>query len=281
VAEPRGARGPALLALTIAAGCVEPLLARASGARHVDPSTLLVLRYLVAAIVIGIVGQRRWVGRADALRLTGAGVLLFITSGLALVAFMRLPVAIAVTLVSATPLWVAIASARREGLGARFFAALALGIVGIVLTAGPIDLATDAIGIACALGATVSSATYRLVIERVGREYPSSLVSSYVFATGAVLAIVIAPFVPLPDGFAAGTGAVVGVAAAVSNVSFVAAVAALGAARTSLALLLQRPVIIALAAVLLAEPIGWIEGIGVVMVIAAVWLARPAPKAKT
>ncbi len=129
-------------------------------------------------------------------------------------------------------------------------------------------------------GATVSSAIYRLVIERVGKEYPSSLVSSYVFATGAALALALAPFVALPDGFAAGTGAVVGVAAAVSNVSFVAAVTALGAARTSLALLLQRPVIIALAALLRAGPIGIVEGVGVVMVIAAVWLARPAPKAK-
>jgi drug/metabolite transporter (DMT)-like permease len=277
VAERRGA---ALVALTIAAGCVEPLLARASGARHVDPSTLLVLRYLVATIVIFAIGERRWVGRAGALRLASAGVLLFVTSGLALVAFVRLPVAIAVTLVSATPLWVAIASARREGLGARFFGALALGIVGIVLTAGPLDLSTDAIGIACALGATGSSAIYRLVIERVGKEYPSPVVSSYVFATGAVLAIAFAPFAPWPDAIAAGTGAIVGVAAAVSNVSFVAAVTALGAARTSLALLLQRPVIIGLAALLLAEPIGLVEGIGVVMVITAVWLARPAPKAK-
>jgi len=273
-------RGPSLVALTIAAGCVEPLLARASGARHIEPQTLLVLRYLVAALVVALISKWRWVGRAGALRLASAGVLLFCTSGLALVAFVRLPVAIAVTLVSATPLWVAIATARREGLGARFFGALALGIVGIVLTAGPLDFDADAVGIACALGATLSSAIYRLVIERVGKDYPASLVSSYVFATGAVLAIAIAPFVARPDGYAAGTGVVVGLAAAASNVSFVAAVAVWGAARTSLALLLQRPVIIALAALLLAEPITLLEGVGVVLVIVAVTLARPAPKAK-
>lgn len=275
-------RGAALVAVTIGAGSLEPLVVRAS-ALAISPAALLVARNVVAAIVVIAVarGLRRVSSKATA-QLVAVGLLLFLTSALGLVAFARLPVAVAVTVVSITPIWVGLAVARRARLGPRFFAGSLLGVVGVALTAGaPLPGAEmDAVGLGCALGATLSSAAYRLQVEALGSTHPPERISSYAYAVGAVLALASAPLVTI-DAATAARGAVVGIGAAVSNLAFVAAVAALGAARTSVLLLLQRPVVILLAVLFLGERVGALELAGVVLVLVAVVLARRPPAERT
>lgn len=276
--EAPGSRGTALVVVTIVAASIEPIVARL-GVRHdASPLGLLVVRNVVAAAtILPFLRGLRWAGAAETFRLSLVGALLFATSLLSILALIRLPVAVTVTLVSMTPLWVALASARRSGLGARFFLALGLAITGIVLTVGPIDLTNDGLGVACALGTTVTSTLYRLLVERLGKRHAPSVISSHAYLVAALLSLGLVPFAGDTSSSMWLAGGWIGISAAVSNVAFVAAVTALGAARVSLALLLQRPLVIACAAVVLGEALTAMELVGVTLVIVGVGLAmRPA-----
>jgi drug/metabolite transporter (DMT)-like permease len=103
--------------------------------------------------------------------------------------------------------------------------------------------------------------------------------SSWIYLVHGVLALVLlAPFVGMPSSAAWSAGCWTGVAAAVSNVAFVAALAGLGAARASVVMLLQRPIIVIAAALVLAEPLGIEECVGITLVVAGVALSKPAQK---
>ena len=279
--------------LALAAACVEPIAVKLGYHASATPYQTLLVRNAVAAIFIWPLtriptGQQTSgakqtpVSLAEAARLGGLGALLFCTSLLTLVALARLTVALVISIVSLTPVAVALAS-RRQTLGPRFFMGVLSGVVGAILAAVATHMdgahhVLDGTGVACALGAVASSTIYRLTLEKVTVRHAPSVVSTWVFAMSGLLTLVlVAPFAGLPPTAAWWAGGWTGVAAAIANVGFVAVVQALGAARASLLMLLQRPLVIAIAAVWLGERPGPIELVGVALVLVGVWIGRPAP----
>lgn len=274
-------------ALALFSGSVEPVAAKVGFRADASPWQVQLARSVVAALVILPITRRfAWMPRATVPRLVLASALLFTTTTSMLVALSRLHVAEVIAILSITPATVAVATRwRRPGsLGGRFALGVALSIGGVVVTTGAFRGSLgDGIGLGCALGAVLSSTIYRLTIEKLTSEVEPALVSSWVYLIhGLVALVVLAPFVGMPPPAAWTTGCWTGVAAAISNVAFVAALAGLGAPRASVVMLLQRPIIVIAAAIVLAEPLGPEEYVGIGLVVAGVALStvkKPAPAA--
>ena len=73
----------------------------------------------------------------------------------------------------------------------------------------------------------------------------------------------------------------IGVAAAVANVAFLVALHRIGATRISIFTLLQRPAVMAVAALVLAEPLHVSQVVGITLVLAGVHAAQRASREKS
>jgi drug/metabolite transporter (DMT)-like permease len=270
-------------ALALFSGSVEPIAAKVGFRADASPWQVQLARSIVAAIVIVPITRRLdWLPRAIVPRVVLAGTLLFTTTSSMLFALSRLHVAEVIAILSITPATVAIATRWRSpgSLGARFALGLACSIGGVVVTTGAFRGAPgDALGLAAVTLAVGSSTIYRLTLERLATSVDHPLISSWVYLVhGALALVLLAPAVGVPPPAAWTAGCWTGIAAAISNVAFVAALAGLGAARASVVMLLQRPIIVVTAALVLAEPLGVEEYVGITLVVAGVALSSvPKP----
>lgn len=268
-------------ALALFTGSIEPVAAKIGFRAAASVWELQLARSTVAALVILPLTRRiAWLPRPAMLRVGLAGALLFTTSTSMLFALSRLHVAAVIAILSITPACVAIASRirGRVSLGRRFALGLVLSIAGVAVTTGAFHASgDDALGFACALGAVASSTVYRLTIEELTSAADPSVVSTWIYVVHGVIGLaLLGPMVGMPSSAAWVAGSWTGVAAAVSNVAFVAALAGLGATRASIVMLLQRPIIVVAAALILGEPLGIDEALGITLVVAGVALAKPA-----
>jgi drug/metabolite transporter (DMT)-like permease len=264
--------------LALFSGSVEPIAAKVGFHAAASPWEVQLARSIVAAAVIVPITRR--IGALPSVarpRIALASALLFTTTTSMLFALSRLHVAEVIAILSLTPATVALATRwqGRATLSARFAVGLALSIAGVFVTTGAFrGDASDGLGLGCALGAVASSTLYRLNLEKLTSGHDAALVSTWIYLVhGAIAIVVLAPFVGMPPSAAWTAGAWTGIAAAISNVAFVAALAGLGAARASVVMLLQRPIIVIAAALVLAEPLGPEEYVGIGLVVLGVALS--------
>jgi drug/metabolite transporter (DMT)-like permease len=280
-AEPGGFSALWVLAALLGAS-IEPILVKLGYRAQVTPWQLLLLKNLVAAVVIlPLTRTFRWVGLRAVLRLGSVSSLLMLTNLLSLLALTRLPAVTQMTVVATTPALVALVGQVRGTalLGRKFWLGFGLCFAGVLLTIDafrPGAQSFDALGLLFAFGAVLSSTVYRTALEAVTAEFKPKLVSSYVFLINAALALIlIAPWVGSIPRIALPLGAWIGVAAATANVAFVMALHLVGAVRMSVFTLLQRPLVILAAALLLGEPLGWLQFLGIAAVLWGIRLAQP------
>ncbi len=282
-----GGRATAAWVLAALLGAsVEPVLVKLGYRAAATPWQLLALKNLVAAAVILPVARApRWPGLAGVARIGRVSVLLIATNALSLLALTRLPAVTQMTVVATTPAAVALAARARGRArpGRRFWAALAAALVGMALTLDvlrPGALAFDALGLALALGAVATSTAYRSAMEDLTAAFGPPVVSTWVFLiNAAVTSALVLPWAGLPPRAALPMALWIGAAAAVANAAFLVALHRLGATRVSLFTLIQRPLVMLAAALVLAEPLRPSQGLGVALVLASVHVAQRASKA--
>lgn len=265
--------------LALLTGSIEPIAAKIGFHADASPWEVQLARSTVAALVILPLTRRiAWLPRPAAMRVALAAALLFTTTTSMLFALSRLPVADVVSILSLTPATVALAGrwTNRASLGWRFALGLVISIVGVVITTGAFrGEPGDPLGLACALGSVASSTLYRLNLEKLTTASDPAVISTWIYLVHGVIGLVVlAPFAGMPAHAALTAGCWTGIAAAISNVAFVAALAGLGAARASIVMLLQRPIIVIAAALALAEPLGIEECVGITLVLAGVVLSK-------
>ncbi len=267
---------------------LEPILVKLGYRAAASPWQLLALKNLVAAaVIVPLARGWRWPGLAGVARIGRVSVLLIVTNALSLLALTRLPAVTQMTLVATTPAAVALVARARGRVrpGWRFWAALGAALVGMALTLDvlrPGALALDVAGVALALGAVASSTLYRSAMEDLTTAFGPPVVSTWVFLiNAAVTSAVVLPWSGLPPRAALPLGLWIGVAAAVANVAFLVALHRVGATRISVFTLLQRPLVMVAAALVLSEPLRATQAVGVAMVLAGVHVAQRASKEKT
>lgn len=189
-------RGVGLVLLAAFATACMGVFAKEALDRGADPRSVLALRYLATALLLGVpvliatrfpLRSRRAAGRALAI-----GAAMFFGGLCEIEALARLPLSVVIVILFVSPLWLALYSrgVRGERLGARRQLAFALVFAGIVCLVGPALGDYDAVGLLYALGSSFAWAGILLGIEASGdldRFTPPVAV-----AAGAIVATAIA-----------------------------------------------------------------------------------------
>ncbi len=273
------------LLLALLAASFEPLVAKLGYTNGVALESLFVGRCLVAALAVWPITRFRTgvdtrlpASARDRRGVVLGGLLLATTSGLTLFALTRVPTSIVVVAVTTTPALVAAVNHIRgqERTGLLFWLGVAACVSGVLMTLElPGDESLDRFGIAASVAAVISSCVYRLHLDTLMKRVAPAVVSSWVMTVQGVCAIVIfGPFVRAFPTAAVLASVWTGIFAALANVAFLKAMQLVGATRVSIFTLLQRPLVIGVAALVLDEPLGPMQWIGTGLVIAGMLATR-------
>ncbi|MEQ8223216.1 MAG: DMT family transporter, partial [Candidatus Eremiobacterota bacterium] len=261
---------------------VEPVLSKIGYRYFVTPYELLILRFLIGGIVVlPLVKRYRWIGWKNTAGLLWLALLLMSTCGLVLVALKYLTAVVVITIITATPAFVAIVNQMlgKEILARRFWIGFLLCFTGILLSIeihrGTSNSQTfNIIGLLCAFGSVAVSTIYRTQLDDATRNFPPMQVSTYMFIMDAIVAVFFLPTVwPMSEKTWI-IGSIIGIAAAIANISFLMAIYFMGSTRMSVIGLLQRPLVIICAALILKEPLSAMQIAGIILVIAGIQMAK-------
>lgn len=265
------------LTAAIFAASAEPIFVKLGYSAGVSPVQVFVLKNVCAALlVLPLTRAFKWVGLKNMPRLMFLAFMLFCTNALILISLTMVPAVVVMTLVTTTPALVAIINSAlgRDKLTAKFWGGFALCLLGVVLMLEVKSLSGTPLGILAVLAAVVSSSIYRVNMETATGVMKPLTISSYQFPLCAIYCIPLMFFTPALTFEAVKVGAITGSAAALANVAFLSAMAMIGSTRVSIISLLQRPLLLVLAVVVLNEPASLWQILGIVLTIAGVQIAQ-------
>lgn len=273
--------------LALLSASLEPIVAKLGYKQGIDPVQLLFLKNLFALLAILPVtrfaarGKERWrwIGLRGVATVASVSLLLMVTNACSLVAVKMMPAITVITLMTTTPAFVALLNQwhGRERLTSRFWLGLALCVLGVAMSMNLFQesLGLERWGLLAIAISILSSTVYRTRMETVTKQFPPILVSTYIFLiNGTVSVMFIFPFLdPIsPQGY--GLGVWLGGAAAIANVAFLYALAIVGSTNMSVFNLLQRPIVLVVAALVLREPLTAVQLAGTVLILVGVRLAQ-------
>lgn len=265
------------ITLALVAASLEPILVKFGYRGTLEPAQLIVLKNIIAALVmVPLFSQAKVAGLSCLRKMLVPGMLLFITNLTAFLSLQHLQVVLFITIVTTTPALVALVNTRlgRESAGSKFWLGLVMCFTGVICTLDYKDITVNYIGVACACISALSSTFYRVKMEDLTSTFSPALCSFSTFAVQAVLTLLLIPLVrPLP-GEAYGLGLWLGVSASIGNIAFLSALQLVGSTRISILTMLQRPLIVVLAAISLQETISPAQWLGVALVMIGVHLAQ-------
>ncbi len=265
------------VSIAILAASIEPIIVKLGYLGPVTPVQLLALKSLFGGLfILPLTRTWRWIGLNGLRKVLMVSSLLLATNGLTLFALQRLPAVAVITVVITTPAFVALVNQRlgRDLIGGKFWLGFGLCITGVILGLDLHGLSFDPLGTLLIFGAVISSTIYRVSLENITSDYAPNVVSTYIFLiNGLVAALFIAPVsAPFPEG-SWQLGAWLGLAAAAANVAFLYALHLLGSTRISIINMLQRPLIVIAAALILKESLTIPKILGVLLVLAGIQIA--------
>ncbi len=268
------------VSIAIIAASIEPIVVKLGYRASATPMQLLVAKNLVGALlIVPITRTWRWIGWSALAKVMAVSVLLLTTNSLTLMALKNLSAVTVITILTTAPALVALFNQQlgRDVLGTKFWIGFGMCFCGVLLGLGIKDLSFSVLGLLQICGAVLSSTIYRVRMEDTTRELQPALVSTYMFLINGIFTLLFfAPWVgPIPaHGWV--LGAWIGLAALAGNVAFVYALSLLGSTRVSIINMLQRPIIIIAAALILKESLTAPKMLGVVLVLIGVQFARVA-----
>jgi drug/metabolite transporter (DMT)-like permease len=271
----------ALTLLALLAASIEPIMVKLGYRGQVTPWQLLVMKTSIAALLIlPLTGKFRWIQWHGVRRIAGVSVLLLFNNLFTLLALEHISAIMYLTLVTTNPSIIALINSKRgrERLDLKFWLGFILCFAGVLLTLNIRGMAqgeTHLAGVLLVLGSMACTIIYRTRMEDITAEFSPGTVSVYIFWVNAAIVLAfVAPWAgPIPlEGWK--TGAWLGFAAAVANVAFLAALHILGSTRISIFNMLQRPMVMIAASIILHEPLSLLQAAGIVMVLAGIHLAK-------
>lgn len=274
----------AWVAAALIASSIEPLVVKLGLKGNASASQLLILKLIFGGLFIApIYKYVTWIGK-ESLK----GILIvssyFILNYLFIFhSLNRISASVLVTIITVTPAIVAIINQfkSKEIAGPKFWLGFGLCFVGVMLT---IDLfntkspALDMIGLLLAFSSVATSALYRTKMDVLTKTMKPITISAYIFITNAIVGIVCLPWLDSVDKGTWPIALWIGFAGAVANVAFISALKLIGSTRISILTVLQRPLVIILAAIILKEPLGLYQIAGIAMVLFGVQMAKVEKK---
>lgn len=273
-----------LVATTLSASAIEPVVVKAGIGPHATAFQLLILKSLFGLLFMSpVFFKMRVLKRSELIRVLLLSFLFLMTYVFMYTAIAQTSVILVATLVTVTPAIVAIINIYRGTVETtpRFWLALIAAILGVVLTLGGFSADVNSfaeLGTLLALGAALTSALYRTQVDVVAKTVPPLVISGYLFLTNGIAAAFCLPWLGDVTSVTIGQSAWLGLAAAAANITFVKALQMIGSTRLSVISLLQRPLVIVVAAVFLKETLGLTQALGIVLVLAGIQYAKPKPR---
>lgn len=269
------------LFLSLLGSSLEPVLVKYFQP-GISPLGLIVLKSLAACVLAAPLFKRlRNLRRSNLLPLFQVSSLAFVTNGLLFLSLKSIPATTLITIITTTPLLVAVVNHLRgkDQITIQFMLAFLAVFFGVLLTfevmlkTSSIDLN---IGIGYALVSVMTSALYRLRMDSITQDIEPLTVSGSLFAFNGVMSILILPFVEVPKEVIP-FGIWLGFAGIVANVAFLFAIKHLGSTRVSVLSVIQRPLAVILGVILLREFVSTLQIVGMVMIFAGIYFAKMKP----
>lgn len=267
------------ITLALLAGSVEPIVAKFAFKENVAAIQLIMLKNVIGGLIMLPI-LRCWISKgvgAAALRqLVPVGLLLFATNSLTLLSLKTVSVVLLITIVTCVPALVALLNniIGRDSLSRKFWLGFVMCFLGVVLTLDYKDIMVNGLGVACAFAAALSSSFYRVRIEILCEQHTPTIAAAFTYFVQGLASLFLLPWA-LPLGQAAVMfGGWIGLSAALANIAFVYALNLVGSTRISVLTMVQRPLLIIAAAIILREKVSAIQFIGIVLVMVGIQFAQ-------
>jgi drug/metabolite transporter (DMT)-like permease len=265
-----------ILALII--GAIEPILSKYGLRGSVGPLQIFVVRNVVAALVLmPVLLSSQGLSWQNLRKIFPAAVLLMLTGFCTLVALKFMTAVTVITVVTTTPAIVALLNQRlgKDMLGPKFWIGFCLAFVGVIISLELESFKVNPWGLVCVVLAVFSSSFYRVKMEDISEEFTPVVASALSFVAIAFLTGIfffpVFPTVPL-ESLPVAIG--IGASAALANAAFIVALNRVGATRLSIVAMVQRPLLILAAALILREqPTTW-QLLGIVLVVIGMNFAK-------
>ena len=273
------------------AASIEPIIVKFGFRGHLSPWHLFTLKSVFASLLSALVCLIWRFQFADITakpaqfkKLAVASFLLIGTNLFTMFALYYISAVTVITVVTTTPALVAVLNQKlgRDQLDKLFWPGFWLSFLGVVLSIEISQFMVQPLGLLLMFGAVVTSSIYRVQLESITDEISPALASAATMAVGAVFSLLfILPFNMNMPANAWSFGIWIGIAAGLANIAFLYAINKVGATRISVITMLQRPLLIVAAALLLKEPVTMPQVAGIILVIAGTQMARVKRLAKT
>lgn len=268
------------VSLALFAASIDPIIVKMGYMSHCTPWQLLCLKSVVGAVILWLITrQTTWVGSWSFWKgVLPVSLLLLCTNTLMLCSLQYIEASMLITVLTVTPAAVAVVNQTlgRDVLGVKFWIGFALCAAGLILTTGGGFGSLHSWGIVLALAAVVSSTVYRVLLEKQTSIHNPSLVSTYIFVINGICMLPTLFFFMLQSmSFTALlSGSVLGITASMANLAFLWAISQLGSTRVSIIAMLQRPLVIVVAAIALKETLTMGQIVGSALIVIGICLAR-------
>ncbi|MBX9879830.1 MAG: DMT family transporter [Candidatus Obscuribacterales bacterium] len=268
----------AWVSLVLLAASIEPIIVKLGYSASCTPFQLLAIKNIVAAIVVlPVTRVWRWVGLKGISKIAGVSTLLLLNNLFVLLGLQSLPAVMVVTLLASTPALVAFINQwlGRDKLDFKFWVGFVLCLTGVAFTVEVNSIGFATAGIGYIALAILCSALYRVRMEDVTAKYSPLVVSNYIFLINAcVTAVFLLPLIGNLPQTAWPIGMWMGLAGAIANVAFLMALFLVGSTRISIITMLQPPVVIVAASMILKEPLTIMQIAGIAMVMLGIYMAH-------
>jgi drug/metabolite transporter (DMT)-like permease len=273
------ARNKALwVTLAMISGALEPIMTKFGYRGDLQPIPLFFVRNLIAALVLLPIVLRAGASwNSKSIReIMPASLLLMLTGFCTLLALNYMSAVTVITVVTTTPAVVALINQKmgRDRLAKYFWLGFILCFVGVVMSLDFAAFTSNTAGLIAVLVAVFSSSIYRVKMEVLTDKFPPAWTSAVCFVLIGLFSVflfalksVTSGALPIPSVASLPWCLGIGVAAALANVSFVTALNKVGSTRISIISMLQRPLLIGFAAVVLQEQPTAIQIIGIILVV--------------
>lgn len=271
---------PSLVMLSLLAASIEPLLVKIGFQKGYSLLSMIFFRNIVACLTaIFFIKNQVLLGWRLVFKILPLALLLFTVNVATLFALQFINVASVLIIVATTPIFVALVNQwlGRDILQKPFWIGLIISFIGVCLSVGDFQGLSrfHIMSFLALLVAIACSTTYRVYIESVTKIVDPAQISFYIFSINAILTIVFFPFfLDTISWESLSIATWIGIAAALANIAFISSIQLLGATRMSVIDMLQRPLVIIAAVLILNEALTNIQIAGCALTFIGTQLAR-------
>lgn len=274
----------AWVAAALIASSIEPLVVKLGFKGNATASQLLILKLVFGGLFIApIYKYIVWVGKEKFKGLLIVSSFFILNYLFIFYSLTTITATVLITIITITPAVVAIINQfkAKELAGPKFWFGFFVCFLGVILTIDIFNSSSqtlEPIGVMLAFMSVGTSAMYRTRMDVLTRKIKPITISAYIFLINACVGILLIPWLGKVESGTWKLALWIGFAGAIANIAFISALKLIGSTRISILTVLQRPLVIVLAALILKEPLSFTQMAGIVMVLIGIQLAKVVKK---